>query len=130
MMTVLAFSKLTEQKITLTMVEEVLRDLIGSEKIKPITSEQVQRAVAEHFDVRIADIRGRSRQRQIVQPRQLGMYLCKILIPSMSLNEIGEAFGGKDHTTVIYACEKVGREAKSQPHMRQLLEQLTKRIRS
>ncbi|NJL72733.1 MAG: chromosomal replication initiator protein DnaA, partial [Candidatus Competibacteraceae bacterium] len=89
---VLAYSRLTEQKITLTMVEEVLRDLIGSEKIKPITVEMVQRAVADHFDVRIADLRGRSRQRQVVQPRQMAMYLCKEMIPSLSLNDVGEAF--------------------------------------
>jgi chromosomal replication initiator protein len=130
LITLIAYSRLTDQKITLAMAENVLRDLIGSEKIKPITIEQVQRAVAEHFDVRIADLRGRSRQRQIVQPRQLAMFLCKTLIPSLSLNDIGEHFGGKDHTTVLYACDKVARDAATNSNARQMIEQLTKTIRS
>ncbi len=130
LITVLAYGRLTEQKISMSMAEDVLRDLIGSEKIRPITIEQVQRAVAEHFDLRIADLRGRSRQRQVVFPRQMAMYLCKQLIPSLSLNDVGEAFGGKDHTTVLYACDKVGEEAKKQGTVRQTLDQLTKRIRA
>ena len=130
MTTVLAYSGLTEQKITLDMVEEVLRALIGSEKIKPITVDGILRAVTEHYDVRISDLRGRSRQRQIVQPRQMAMYLCKTLIPSMSLSDVGDAFGGKDHTTVLYACDKVNKESKSNPVQRQTVEQLTKNIRA
>lgn len=130
LITVLAYSRLTEQKITLDMVEEVLRDLIGSEKIKPVTVDQVQRAVAEHFDVRIADICGRSKQRQFVLPRQIAMYLCKQMITSMSLSDIGGAFGGKDHTTVLYACESVTTKSKADLSLRQLLDNLSKSIRS
>ncbi len=128
LITLLAYSRLTEQRISLGMAEEVLRDLIGSEKIKPITTEKVQRAVAEHFDVRIADLRGSSRQRQVVYPRQLAMYLCKDLIPSLSLNDVGEAFGGKDHTTVLYACDKINKERKDNSQVRQLLDLLTKKV--
>lgn len=130
LITVFAYSRMTEQKISLALVENVLRDLIGSEKIKPISIEQVQRAVAEHFDVRISDLRGRSRQRQVVYPRQLAMYLCKTLIPSLSLNDIGENFGGKDHTTVLYSCEKISQDLNNNPAVRQTLEQLTKAVRS
>jgi chromosomal replication initiator protein len=128
--TVFAYSRLTEQKISLALIENVLRDLIGTEKIKPITVEQVQRAVAEHYDVRIADLRGKSRQRQIVFPRQMGMYLCKTLIPSLSLSDVGEHFGGRDHTTVIYACDKIAKGAEADRAARQIIEQLTKSIRS
>jgi chromosomal replication initiator protein len=130
LITVLAYSKLTERKISLPMVEEVLRDLIGSEKIRPITIEAVQRAVADHFDVRIADLCGRSRQRQVAFPRQVAMFLCKTLIPSLSLNEVGQAFGGKDHTTVLYACQKLSKEAEKIPGTRQTLAQLQKVLRS
>ena len=130
LITLLAYSRLTEQKISLAMAEEILRDLIGREKIKPITAEQVQRAVAEHFDVRIADLRGRSRQRQVVYPRQMAMYLCKQLIPSLSLSDVGEAFGGKDHTTVLYACDKMSQQVKKNSEIRGILEQLTKRIQA
>lgn len=129
LITVLAYSKLTEQPITLPMAEEVLRDLIGRDKIRPITSEEVQRAVAEFFDVRISDLRGRSRQRQVAYPRQIAMFLCKELIPSMSLNEIGEAFGGKDHTTVLYACQKIDRVARSEAETRQIVRQLQRTLR-
>lgn len=130
LITVVAYSKLTEQKISVPMVEEVLRDLIGRDKIKPITMEAVQRAVAEQFDVRIADLRGRSRQRQVSFPRQIAMYLSKELIPSLSLNEIGEAFGGKDHTTVLYACQKIAQEANENAVTRQIINSLTKTLRS
>lgn len=128
LVTLLAYSRLTEQRVSLAMAEDVLRAMVGSDKIKPVTLENVQRAVAEHFDVRIADLRGSSRQRQIVYPRQLAMYLCKDLIPSLSLSDVGEAFGGKDHTTVLYSCEKVNEEAKRNSEMRRTLEMLKKKI--
>ena len=129
LITVLAFSRLTERKINLQVVEEVLRDLIGSDKIRPVTIEAVQRAVAERFDVRVADLCGRSRQRMIVFPRQVAMYLCKMLIPSLSLNEVGKAFGGKDHTTVLHACQKISKEAAKDPTTKQMLVQLQKTLR-
>ena len=129
LITLIAYSRLTEQKITLAQAENVLRDLIGSEKIKPITPEQVQRAVAEHFDVRISDLRGRSRQRQVAYPRQVAMFLCKTLVPNLSLNEVGEAFGGKDHTTVLYSCQKIEKEARENNETRQLVAQLERTVR-
>ncbi len=129
LVTVLAYSRLTQRAVDIPLVEEVLREMIGRESIKPITLEAVQRAVAEHFDVRIADLRGPSRQRQIAFPRQLAMYLCKQLIPSLSLNEIGGAFGGRDHTTVIYACQRIGKDAEKNSATRQTLSQIEKSIR-
>ncbi|HUW60445.1 MAG TPA: chromosomal replication initiator protein DnaA [Candidatus Bathyarchaeia archaeon] len=129
LITVLAFSRLTERKISVPVVEEVLRDLIGSEKIRPVTIEAVQRAVAERFDVRVADLCGRNRQRMIVFPRQVAMYLCKTLIPSLSLNEVGRAFGGKDHTTVLHACQKISKQAAKDPTTKQVLIQLQKTLR-
>ena len=130
LITVLAYSRLTEQKISLPMAEEVLRDLIGSDRIRPVTIEAVQRAVAEHFDVRISDLKGRSRQRQVAFPRQVAMFLCKTLIPNLSLNEVGEAFGGKDHTTVLYACQKLEREAKENTETRHVLSRLERALRA
>ncbi len=130
LITLLAYSKLQERPISLHTAEEVLRDLIGSEKIKPVNAEDVLRAVAEHFDLRIADLRGRSRQRQVAFPRQLAMYLCKEMVPSLSLNEIGEVFGGKDHTTVLYACQKITKESRTDTITRQTLAYLEKSLRS
>lgn len=129
LVTVMAYSKLTGQAIDVPLVEQVLHDLIGSAKIKPITFEKIQKVVADEFDVRIGDMRGRSRQRQIAFPRQIAMYLCKGLIPSMTLNEIGEAFGGKDHTTVLYACQKIGDEIERDETLRQTVSRLEKDVR-
>jgi len=130
LITLLAYCKLQDTKISLAVAEEVLRNMIGSEKIRPVTIEHVQRAVAEHFDVRIADLKGTSRQRQVVYPRQIAMQLCKQLIPSLSLNDIGGAFGGKDHTTVLYACEQVLKRTQSDPSFRSTMEQLSKTVRT
>jgi len=130
LITVMAFSKLTERDVSLPMAEDVLTDLIGREKIKPITIEGVQRAVAEHFDVRIADLCGRSRQRMVALPRQVAMYLCKMLIPSLSLNEVGEAFGGKHHTTVLHACQTIAKRTEKDSATRQVINQLEKTLRS
>lgn len=130
LITVIAYGRLTEQPLTLPMAEEVLKDLIGRERIQPANIETIQRAVAEYFDVRISDLRGRSRQRQVAFPRQIAMFLCKTLIPSLSLNEVGEAFGGKDHTTVLYACQKIAEESRGNIETRQILGFLEKKIRS
>jgi chromosomal replication initiator protein len=129
LITVLAYSKLTQRRINIEVVEEVLRDLIGSDKIRPVTIDAVQRAVAERFDVRIADLCGRNRQRQVAFPRQVAMYLCKTMIPSLSLNEIGAAFGGKDHTTVLYACQKLAQETEKPTPTRQIVTELQKTLR-
>ena len=130
LITVMAFSKLTDRDVSLPMAEDVLTDLIGREKIKPITIEGVQRTVAEHFDVRIADLCGRSRQRMVALPRQVAMYLCKMLIPSLSLNEVGEAFGGKHHTTVLHACQTIARRTEKDSATRQVVNQLERTLRS
>ncbi len=128
--TVVAYSRMTEQPITISLVEQAIRDLVSNAKFKPITVDHVQKSVADHFDVRLSDMRGRSRQRQVAYPRQLAMYLCKDLIPSLTLVAIGEAFGGKDHTTVLYACQKIKGEVEEDGDTRQLLISLEKSIRA
>jgi chromosomal replication initiator protein len=79
--------------------------------------------------VRLSDLRSRSRERQVAYPRQVAMYLCKELIPNLTLKEIGEAFGGKDHTTVLHACRKIDGE-KADSLTRQMLTDLEKDIRA
>lgn len=129
LVTLLAYAKLTEKTITPELAEEVLRDLIGKDRLQPINIESVLRAVAEHFDVRISDLRGRNRQRQVAYPRQLAMYLCKDMVPKLSYAEIGEALGGKDHTTVLYAIKKLAAEIKNDKGTAQLVEILQRKIR-
>ena len=129
LVTLLAYAKLTEKVITPELAEEVLRDLIGKERLQPINIESILRAVAEHFDVRISDLRSRNRQRQVSYPRQLTMYLCKNMISKLSYSEIGESLGGKDHTTVLYAVQKIEKEIKGDKNTAQLIVLLQRKIR-
>lgn len=87
----------------------------------------VMMAVADMFNVSIEDLKGNSRRREISQARQIGMYLMR-LHTDLSLPKIGEEFGGKDHTTVIYSCEKVAQLKESDPNMAETLRQLGDRI--
>ena len=116
--------------IDIALVDRALHDIVGHTKIKSLTYERIQKAVADHFDVRIIDLRGRSRQRQVAFPRQLAMFMCKSLIPSMTLNEIGEAFGGKDHTTVLYACQKIAVAIDRDEGLRQVISDVEKELRT
>ncbi len=129
LVTVKAFSRMQKQPIDLALVDKALHDIVSRTKIKSISFERIQKAVGDKFDVRIVELRGRSRQRQIAYPRQVAMYLCKSLIPSMTLNEIGEAFGGKDHTTVLYACQKIAEELDRDEHLRDVLRAIEEDLR-
>lgn len=130
LITVAAYGKLTERVITMDLTEQILHDLIGSAKIKSISVEGVQRAVGEHFDVRLSDMRSRNRQRQVAFPRQVAMYLCKDLVTNITLKEVGEAFGGKDHSTVLHACRKIEELKNGDEISRQLLIDLERDIRA
>jgi len=102
---VMANSQFTGQPITLEFAKEALRDLLAVHD-KLITIENIQRTVAGYFKIRVADLLSKSRSRSITRPRQIAMSLTKELT-SHSLPEIGDAFGGRDHTTVLHACRKV-----------------------
>ncbi len=107
---VIAYSVLTERKLTLAMAQEVLKEVVA-ESARQITLERIQRVVANYFQLSVADLRGKRRTRKISLPRQLAMALSRELTES-SLPAIGAAFGGRDHATVLYACQKVGRAKK------------------
>ncbi|MEM8916684.1 MAG: helix-turn-helix domain-containing protein, partial [Pseudomonadota bacterium] len=101
----IAHAELVNRLITIESVQELLRDLIGQFE-RHLTIDEIQRAVAEHFRIRVADMHSHRRMRSITRPRQIAMYLCKELT-ERSLPEIGRKFGGRDHTTVIHAVRKV-----------------------
>ncbi len=115
--------------ITLEQAEQVVRDIEDRNQVPCITPESIFRAVAEVFDVRLVDLRGRCRKKQYVLPRQIGMYLCRLLIPSLSLSYIGELFGGKDHTTVLHSCERVEQELQKKGETYRLVESLLKKLK-
>ncbi len=100
-----AHSQLVGRAITLEMTQEVLADLLRSTE-RRITIDEIQKKVAEHYNIRISDMHSARRARQVARPRQVAMYLAKQLTPR-SLPEIGRKFGGRDHTTVIHAVRKI-----------------------
>lgn len=102
---VVAYASLVGRPITPEMTQEVLRDLLRSNDRK-ITIEEIQRRVAEYYNVRLADMLSARRARAVARPRQVAMYLSKQLT-TRSLPEIGRKFGGRDHTTVIHAVRKI-----------------------
>ncbi len=102
---VLAYSDLVGRPISLEMTQEVLQDLLRAND-RRITIEEIQKRVAEHYNIRFADMSSARRARAVARPRQVAMYLAKQLT-SRSLPEIGRKFGGRDHTTVMHAVRKV-----------------------
>jgi chromosomal replication initiator protein len=102
---VAANAQFTDRAITLDFAKEALRDLIALQE-KLVTLENIQKTVAEYYKIRVADLLSKRRSRSIARPRQLAMALSKELT-NHSLPEIGDAFGGRDHTTVLHACKRV-----------------------
>jgi chromosomal replication initiator protein len=102
---VIANSRFTGQPITIEFAKDALRDLL-SLQAKLVTIENIQKTVADYFKVRVSDLLSERRNRSIARPRQVAMALAKELT-SHSLPEIGDAFGGRDHTTVIHACRRI-----------------------
>jgi len=102
---VLANANFTGRAITLDFVKEALRDLLALQD-KLVTVENIQKTVAEYYKIRVADLHSARRSRSITRPRQLAMALAKELT-NHSLPEIGDRFGGRDHTTVLHACRKI-----------------------
>ncbi|MCV2881784.1 chromosomal replication initiator protein DnaA [Actibacterium sp. XHP0104] len=100
-----AFASLVGREITLDLTQDCLADVLRASERK-VTVEEIQRRVGEHFNIRLSDLVGPKRVRQIARPRQIAMYLAKQLT-SRSLPDIGRRFGGRDHTTVMHAVKRV-----------------------
>jgi chromosomal replication initiator protein len=121
LMRVASFASLSMGKeLTNEVVEHLLKDILQEEARHAVTIEQIQRRVAEHFDVRLADMTSKRRPANIAFPRQIAMYLARELTKA-SLNEIGDAFGGRDHGTVLHACKLVKRRMQEQDNIRQTI---------
>ena len=100
-----AHAQFTGRPVTLDLTQEALRDLLAMQE-RMVSIENIQKTVAEYYKIRVSDLHSKSRSRSITRPRQLAMSLAKNLT-SHSLPEIGDAFGGRDHTTVLHACRKI-----------------------
>ena len=123
LMRVASYRSLSDREITREVIENLLRDIFQEQAKKAVTIDQIQRRVAEHFDVRLADMTSKRRPANIAFPRQIAMYLSRELTGS-SLTDIGDAFGGKDHGTVIHACKLVKRKMGEDEKTRHIIQML------
>jgi chromosomal replication initiator protein len=122
-----AFSSLTGQEVTIELAKTVLRDtLIGKGKV--VSVEEIQKAVAEQFQIKVSDMKSKKRTKNLVYPRQIAMYICREITP-LSFPEIGRNFGGRDHTTVMHSCRIIGESKEKDVQLRKTLELLTKKLK-
>lgn len=112
---IIAYAKFTGRPVSLEFAKEALKDLLALQD-KLVTIDNIQKIVAEYFKLRMIDMTSKRRNRSIARPRQIAMALSKSLT-NHSLPEIGDAFGGRDHTTVLHACRKIDELCKSEPRI-------------
>ncbi|HUJ10479.1 MAG TPA: chromosomal replication initiator protein DnaA [Verrucomicrobiae bacterium] len=115
---VASYASLTGKEITRDALESLLRDALHEEARRTITVEAIQKKVAEHFDIRLADMTSRRRPQSVAFPRQIAMYLSRTLT-DRSLANIGESFGGRDHGTVLHACRLIEKQVAKDARLRQ-----------
>ena len=120
---VASYASLTGKEITIDLLETLLRDALHEEARRTITVDAIQRKVAEHFDIRLADMTSRRRPQNIAFPRQVAMYLSRTLT-DRSLVDIGESFGGRDHGTVMHACQLIETKMTADNRLRQTVSHL------
>src|SRR5690606_22358199 len=121
-----AHASLVGRSVTIETAQEVLHDLLRAND-RRITIEEIQKRVAEHFSIRMADMHSARRARAVARPRQVAMYLCKQLTPR-SLPEIGRKFGGRAHTTVMHAVRKIEELRASDPNLSEDIELLRRML--
>ncbi|MDD5262824.1 MAG: chromosomal replication initiator protein DnaA [Methylacidiphilales bacterium] len=124
---VAAWAALNDKKLTQTQVEELLKDFIQQEARNALTIDTIQRKVAESFDIRMTDMTSKRRPNNIAVPRMVAMYLSRKLTHK-SLQEIGEAFGGRDHGTVLHACKKIEADIAKNNDLRQQIQFLSQKL--
>ncbi len=122
-----AYAFLNRSPISIELAMESLKDLFPKDKASQVTPLKIQDAVAQHFKIKIDDLNSKRRTRNVTVPRQLAMYLCRELT-DLSLPKIGELFGGRDHTTVIHAYEKVNRERQEDSRLSALIAEISTKI--
>jgi len=120
---VAAYALLEDKAMGLDMAKNTLKDMV-KETSNIVSIENVQKSVASFFNLPLSELRARKRNKNIVVPRQIAMYLSRQLT-NQSLPEIGNAFGGKDHTTVLHSCKKIESQISEDSNLRHLVERLT-----
>ncbi|MHB2025558.1 MAG: chromosomal replication initiator protein DnaA [Elusimicrobiota bacterium] len=118
-----AFSLLTRAPLTVDMAKDILKDSIGHEDLSPVRAETIQRVVAYKYSLDIKDMKSQQRSVSVAVPRQIAMYLSCVMT-DLSLKEIGRAFGGKDHTTVLHARAKIKKKLDEDPFFLEMVNKL------
>lgn len=126
---VMAYASLTNRAIDIDLATEALKDIFPHGKPKRITIDLIKETVAGYFKIKLDDLSAKKRTRNVAYPRQIAMYLSREMTDS-SLPRIGEEFGGRDHTTVIHAHDKISRERSDDTKMQQTITELIRRIES
>ena len=123
---VISFSQFMNQKITVKFAKENLQDIFP-ERDEDITCETVKKAVCKKYNIKLADLESSKRKREFSYPRQIAMYLCREFT-ELSLPKIGDSFGGRDHTTVLHACDKISKEMKTNQDLADEIRELKEAI--
>lgn len=121
-----AYSGLCQKALSVDTLESLLKDILEGEQSRPVTIELIQRMVAGHFNLQLADMVSRHRSQRVVLPRQVAMFVCRSMTPS-SLPEIGAAFG-KTHATVLHACRQIQNRINSDHQFRNSIVKLTEKV--
>ncbi|WP_366923436.1 chromosomal replication initiator protein DnaA [Metallumcola ferriviriculae] len=121
---VVAYASLINREISLELAEEALKAIVQMNNPKPITIKAIQKAVSQHFGLKMEDFKSKRRTRNIAYPRQIAMYLSRELTNS-SLPKVGEEFGGRDHTTVIHAYDKISTALKNDSSLADLINEIS-----
>ncbi len=126
---VVAYANMLRSPLNFDLAAHALKDILPPNRPKQVTIPTIKQVVAEHYSIRMQDFEVRNRSRSVAFPRQIAMYLSRELTDA-SLPKIGEEFGGRDHTTVIHACEKIADDIKSDPTFAHTIEILITKIRA
>ena len=126
---VIAYSSLSKRDINMDLCIEALKDILPDNRPKIITTEIIQTKVAQHFGLRLDEFKSKRKTRNVAFPRQVAMYLCRELTDS-SLPKIGEEFGGRDHTTVIHAHEKIATQIKRDPQFELVIKNIIEKLQT
>lgn len=124
---IVAYSSLTGRDITVDLASEALKDIISNKHSKNITIDTIQDVVSSYYNLRVEELKSQRRTRNVAYPRQIAMYLSRKLT-DLSLPKIGEEFGGRDHTTVIHAYEKISQNLKTDEVLQNTVNDITKKL--
>ena len=122
-----AYAKFTHNDLSIALAEEALRDIIFPNETRDVTPDFIIKTVSDHFNITPADITSHKRNKEIVYPRQIAMYLCRAMT-DVPLATIGKLIGNRDHTTVIHGADKISDAIKNNEQTKELIDILIKKI--